>query len=255
MATQPITEDLGGQMSIWEHLRELRSRLFKCLIAVAIGVVVAWMLYPRIFDLLVGPLQDNAEGTIEGSLFALDPLEPFGVRIKIATYTGIMFAMPVLLWQLWRFISPGLYRNEKKYAVLFVGFGMLLFVMGAAIAFWTLPKALEFLQAIGGDGFTEAYSAAKYLRLVVYMMLAFGLGFEFPILLVFLQLVGLVTTSQLRQFRRYAIVGISVVVAVITPSADPISMLALTIPMVLFYEIAIIIGRIRERRLRLRGAA
>ena len=100
---------------------------------------------------------------------------------------------------------------------------------------------------VGGDYFLEVYSPAKYLRLIIYMMLAFGLGFEFPILLVFLQLAGVLHVDQLRQFRRYAIVGIAVIVAVVTPSADPISMLALTIPMCLFYEAAIIFGRLRER--------
>jgi sec-independent protein translocase protein TatC len=245
------TESLAGEMSLWDHLTELRGRLVKCAIALALGSIVAWILYPHIFDFLIGPLEQSAPNDAiaggSGKLLTLDPTEAFGVRIKISTYTGFAIAMPVMLWQLWRFIAPGLYSNEKKWAAWFVAAGSALFFLGAGIAFWTLPKALDFLQEVGGDYFIEAYSPAKYLRLITYMMLAFGLGFEFPILLAFLQMAGVVKTDQLRQFRRYAIVGIAVVVAVVTPSADPISMLALTIPMCLFYEAAIIFGRMWER--------
>ena len=111
-----------------------------------------------------------------------------------------------------------------------------------------MPKALVFLTEIGGENLVNAFSPASYFHLIVYMMLAFGVGFEFPIVLVFLQMAGILTTATLRHFRRYAIVGIAVIVAVATPSGDPISMLALTIPMVLFYEAAIVIGRVLERR-------
>jgi sec-independent protein translocase protein TatC len=152
--------------------------------------------------------------------------------------------MPFLLWQLWRFVSPGLYQNERRYATAFVVSASLLFTLGALIAYLTLPQALSFLQTVGGDDLFYQYSPQKYLTLIVYMMLAFGIGFEFPILLVFLQLVGVLTPTQLRQFRRFGIVIIFVIAAVITPSADPISLFALSIPMVLFYEISIVIGRV-----------
>lgn len=237
----PRGED--SRMTLIEHLTELRNRLIKSLAAVALGAVLAWILYPQIIDFLVKPLEVER-------LLQTDPLEGFSVRIRIATYGGIGFAMPVLLWQLWRFISPGLYSHEKRYAVPFVASALALFFLGAAIAFWTLPKALNFLASIGGENFEQFYSPSKYFTLIVYMMLAFGVGFEFPIVLIFLQMAGIVTTASLRSFRRYAIVGIAVLVAVATPSGDPISMLALTIPMVAFYEAAIVYGRIRERRAR-----
>jgi sec-independent protein translocase protein TatC len=155
----------------------------------------------------------------------------------------------VILWQVWRFVTPGLYAHEKRYAVPFMVSALALFVLGAGLAYYTLPRALEFLVDIGGsDNFIVAYSPAKYFKLITYMMLAFGVGFEFPILLIFLQLAGIVSPGQLAAVRRYAIVGICVLVAVITPSGDPISMLMLSVPMVIFYEIAILIGRIMERR-------
>lgn len=256
--TERADSSPSGHMTLMDHLYELRTRLVRASVAVAVGAVIAWFLYQPLLDLLLGPLRETAPkgSNLAENLLVTDPLQPFALRLRITTYAAIMMAMPVILWQLWRFISPGLYSNEKKYAVWFVACGTALFVMGAGIAFWTIPKALEFLQTIGGeDNFNQFYAPDKYLRLIVYMMLAFGIGFEFPILLVFLQLAGIVTTTKLRQVRRYAIVGIAVMVAVVTPSADPISMIALTVPMCLFYELSIIFGRIRERRARRAAAA
>jgi sec-independent protein translocase protein TatC len=241
----------GSSMPLIEHLAELRNRLIICVVAVAVGMLIGFVLYHEIFDLLIRPYRDVADSrsTLTGGrLLQTEPLEGFGIRMRTSGYAGIALAMPVLLWQIWRFVSPGLYSNEKRYAIPFVGSALVLFVLGAGLAYFTLPRALDFLIDIGGDGFVTGFTAAKYFQLITYMMLAFGIGFEFPILLVFLQLAGIVDTQALRRFRRYAIVGICVLVAVITPSGDPISMLMLSVPMVLFYEIAIIIGRIIERR-------
>src|SRR5690606_30768150 len=138
-------------------------------------------------------------------------------------------------------ITPGLHPREKRYAVPFVAAGVLLFVLGATLAFWTVPKALEFLVDIGGDQFEQFFSGRAYLSFLVKMMVGFGIGFEFPILLVFLQLAGMLTPEQLGASRRYAIVGIVVLVAVITPSGDPISLAILSVPMYLFFEASILI--------------
>ena len=240
-------------MSLMEHLTELRNRIFKCVIAIAAGALVGFLVYDKIFDFLIDPYQatcreDVAQSISGCRLLATDPLEGFSVRLKVSTYGGIALAMPVLLWQLWRFISPGLYSKEKRYAIPFIGSALLLFATGAGIAYWTMPKALQFLSDIGGDELATAYSPSKYFQLIVYMMLAFGVGFQFPIILVFLQLIGILKYQQLVQVRRFAIVGIAVLVAVVTPSADPISMLALTIPMCIFYEVSIIVGRLLTRR-------
>ncbi len=248
----------GGDMSLIEHLTELRNRIMRTLIAVAVCAVVAWFLYPIVLDILLGPLRASAPPGIpglNGRVIALDPLQPFAIRLRVSSYLAIAMALPVILWQLWRFIAPGLYENEKRYGVAFIAAGTLLFVTGAAIAFWTMPKALEFLQTIGGeDNFVQTYSIDKYLRLITYMMLAFGIGFEFPLVVVALLLMGVVSTTQLRKSRRMVIVIVAVIVAVITPSGDPISMLALTVPMILLYEAAIIFGRVRDRRRRRRPA-
>jgi len=248
--TDTVTSaDLDSRMSLMEHLVELRTRIVRCAIAVAIGAAVGWFLYLPVLHALMGPLRElSGNPNVSGKFLSQDPLEIFLLRIKLSAYLGIMFAMPYLMWQLWRFIAPGLYQNERRYAAAFVTSATVLFAMGASIAFFTLPQALKFLQSMGGNDVVYEYSAQKYLMLIVYMMIAFGAGFEFPIIVVALQLVGIVTPTQLSQFRRFAIVIIFVVAAVITPSADPISLFALAIPMCIFYEISILIGRLVVRR-------
>jgi sec-independent protein translocase protein TatC len=235
-----------GRMSLMEHLFELRSRLVKSVIAVVLGALVGFLLYDQIFDVLIKPYCDIQDGVCK--LYQTDPLEGFSVRLKIAGYSGIALAMPVLLWQVWRFVTPGLYAHEKRYAIPFVTSALLLFVSGAGLAYYTLPKALAFLVSIGGDNLEQIFSPAKYFQLITYMMLAFGVGFEFPILLIFLQLAGIVKPEKLGSWRRYAIVGIVTLVAVITPSGDPYSLLVLSVPMVIFYEISILVGKIMRRR-------
>ena len=241
-----------ARMSLVEHLTELRDRLIKIVAAVALGMIVSFVLYPQIFDFLIGPYQDQAADSAlaGGKLLILDPLEGFSVRMKLAMYGGVAFAMPVILWQIWRFVSPGLYKHEKKYAVPFLLSAILLFLMGAYLAYWTLPKALEWLADIGGSNITQAYTAEKYYQLIAYMMLAFGIAFEFPILLIFLQIAGIVSNETLRKYWRHTVVVIAIVVAVATPSADPISMMALCVPLWLFYATALLYGWARERRKR-----
>lgn len=246
------------RMTLVEHLAELRSRLIKAIVAVVVGGTICWILYPQILDLLLDPycrtLGDDGtsslvrEGASNCALFVTDPLDGLGIRLRIAGYGGIALAMPVILWQLWRFVTPGLYAHERRLAIPFVMSALVLFVLGAGLAYWTLPQALDFLASIGGPDLQEIYSPTKYLNLIVFMMLAFGIGFEFPIVLVFLQMADVLQTDTLRKYRRYAIVGIVIFVAVITPSGDPISLLALSIPMILFYEVSIVYGRVRNRR-------
>jgi sec-independent protein translocase protein TatC len=248
-----------GRMTLIEHLTELRTRLVRSLLAVAAGATVCWIFYERIFNFLLKPycraLPDSEAGEAttlltrgECGLLVTNPLEGFGLRTTIALYGGIALAMPVILWQAWRFIAPGLYKHERRYAVPFVVLGVLLFLLGGSLAYWTLPKALDFLIAIGGPDLITVYSAKPYLSLIVKMILAFGLGFEFPLLLAFLQMIGVVTPQALARSRRYAAVGITALVAVITPSGDPITLLVLALPMYLFYEASIIFGKIWLRR-------
>ncbi|MDD9369109.1 MAG: twin-arginine translocase subunit TatC [Acidimicrobiales bacterium] len=258
MSAQPQSVDTG--MTLVEHLTELRKRLVISVLAVAVGMLIGFLLYPWVFDFLLRPYADIVRQQPETSaigdkLIQIDPLEGFAVRMKTSMYTGIAVAMPVILWQVWKFVTPGLYDHEKRYAVPFVASALTLFVLGAGLAYYTLPNALNFLVNIGGDDLITALAPGKYFQLVTYMMLAFGIGFEFPIVLIFLQMAGILSTDSLRTGRRYAIVGICVLVAVITPSGDPISMLMLSVPMVIFYEISIVVGSIITKRQAARAPA
>jgi sec-independent protein translocase protein TatC len=248
----------GGRMTLVEHLRELRSRLIKALAALAVGACIGFLLYDPVLDLLVDPycdvkadqvdradLQPGEEGC---DLVVTDPLESFSIRLKLSTYLGFLLASPVVLWQLWRFVTPGLYPREKRFAIPFVASAVFLFALGAVTAWLTFPKTLQFLAAFGGDSLTLLYTPGKYLSLLTIMMLVFGLAFLFPIVLVFLQLAGILTWRRLSSWRRYAIVLIFLVDAIITPSGDPVTLIAMALPMVLFYEASILIGRFVLKR-------
>lgn len=236
-----------GEMSVIEHLAELRNRLIKAVLAVAAGGTVAFLLYPQILDVLLDPYCQILPEGRECTLVVTDPLEGFRVRLQIAAYGGLVLAFPVVMWQIWRFITPGLHPHEKRYAVPFVAASLVLFLMGAALALWTFPRALDFLVQVGGTQLDTLYTPGNYLSLITFMMLAFGIGFEFPIVLIFLQMAGVLTPRRLSGWRRPAIVLIVTLVAVITPSGDPFTLFALAGPMYLFYEASIIVGRFLRR--------
>ena len=247
-----------ANMSLVEHLTELRKRIIISVVAVAVAAVVAYVFYDPIFAFLIKPHCDiNGDSSLLDNcgLLATSPLDPFSTRLTVSGYTGIGIAMPVILWQVWKFIAPGLYPHEKRYGLAFVIFSFVLFALGASLAYWTLPRALEFLTNVGGDFFENVYTPKAYIGFVVKMMLGFGLGFEFPIVLIFLQIIGLVDNKTLRSGRRFAIVGIVALVAVLTPSGDPLSLMALSVPMYLFYEVAIGFGWWRSRKQRKKAEA
>ncbi len=244
------------RMPLLGHLQELRKRLLVSFISICAGGIACWFLYDAILDLLLEPYCEIRDGSeperIFGSgceLLVTDPLEPFSVRLTVAGYGGIILSIPMLLWQAWRFIAPGLLSKEKKWAIPFVLTGLLLFATGSLLAYWSIPRALDFLVEIGGPDLVSVFSPAKYIGFVIKMIVAFGIGFEFPLLLIFLQLLGVLTPSALRRSRRYAIVGIVALVAVLTPSGDPFTLLILSFPMLIFYELAILVGSLRNRRL------
>ncbi len=252
-ADQPVDDNPSGApevtdegMTLIEHLTELRRRLVKAVIALAIGGVIGFLLYSPVLRILQAPY---CEIQPEGCAFIVtDPLQSFSVRLKVSAYVGLLIALPVVLWQLWRFITPGLYDKEKRYAIPFVASSVVLFFLGSGLALWTFPNALKFLNEIGGVELQAMYTPDKYLSLITFMMLAFGVGFEFPIVLVFLQMAGALTWQRLASWRRWAVVGIFVVVSVITPSGDPFTLFALSLPMILFYEISILMGRFVIKR-------
>jgi sec-independent protein translocase protein TatC len=236
-----------GRMTVFEHLGELRRRLMISIVAVVVAGTIVFIFAPEIINWLIQFYNDSApKGTPDKFIFT-GPLDAFATRLKIATYGGIVLALPVWLWQLWRFITPGLTKNEKRYAVPFLISSIILFVLGGIVALITLEPALTFLLNIGGADLQPLLTADKYISLVSLMILAFGLSFEFPVVLVFLLIARVLTTAQLRAWRRYAAVIIVSFAAIITPSQDPYSLFALALPMYLFYEASILIGRFLKR--------
>jgi sec-independent protein translocase protein TatC len=242
-----------GQMTLIEHLAELRHRIFICAIAVGVGAVIMFILFPQVLHFLEGPYRNVTAGRSgcgkDGcDLIATDPLAPFLVRLKVAGYGGLALALPVVMWETWRFIVPALQANERRYAIPFIISVVVLFVAGCFMAWFTVNKALEFLLigSVGGQ-IAPFVTADKYLTLITLMFLAFGIAFEFPVLLMFLLLARVVNTRQLRHARRWAILGITIFAAVITPSQDPFSLFLMAVPLYIFYEAAILIGRILKR--------
>ena len=236
-----------GRMTVVEHLAELRRRMIVSIVAVAVCGVIVFVFAPQIIHWLIQFYNDAAPKGTPNKFIFTGPLDAFATRLKIATYGGIVLALPVWLWELWRFITPGLHPNEKRYAVPFILSSIALFAFGGVVALLVLQPALEFLLKIGGSDLRPLLTADKYISLVSLMIVAFGLAFEFPVVLVFLLVARVITTRQLRRWRRIAIVSVVTFAAVITPSQVPYSLFALAVPMYLFYEGSLIIGRILKR--------
>ena len=175
------------------------------------------------------------------------PLDGLSLRVKIALFGGLVLASPVILFQIWRFVTPGLKATERRYAIPFVLSAFVLFLLGAATAYITLPHALGWLKSVGGPNLQAIYDPIPYLGLILLMMTIFGLTFEFPVVLVSLELARVVTPARLLQSWRWAVIIIVVVAAVFTPSSDPFSMFALAIPLVFFYFLSIGIGKLLGR--------
>jgi sec-independent protein translocase protein TatC len=251
-------------MTLGEHLGELRYRLVVCVAAFAVAAIVAVVLYEPILHFLIRPLceVDSTKGHHSASsvssllgggngscanLYVTSPLDGLSLRVKISIFGGLVISSPVILFQLWRFITPGLAAREKKYAIPFVSAAFVLFLAGAAIAYLVLPHALGFLRSVGGPDLQEIYDPIPYLGLILLMMGLFGLTFQFPVVLVALELAGVVTPARLLRSWRWAVILITVVAGVFTPSSDPFSMLALAVPLVVFYFFSIGIGKLMGR--------
>jgi sec-independent protein translocase protein TatC len=234
-------------MTLVEHIAELRRRLIVSVAALLVTGTVAFVVYPHILNFLKQPYC-SVVGPKQCLLYVTGPLEGLALRIKIATYGGLFLASPVILWEVWRFITPGLRRSEKRYAIPFILTSVTLFAAGAVLAYYSFPHALSFLQKVGGPSLHEIYSPSNYLGLIVALMAVFGLTFEFPVILVSLELAGVLKPEKLASWRRWAIVLLVTFAAVITPSGDPFSMMVLAIPLYLFYEVSILIGKVLLRR-------
>ncbi|WP_026310752.1 twin-arginine translocase subunit TatC [Parafrankia elaeagni] len=249
-----------SRMPLTEHLRELRNRLAKALIAFAVASIVCFIVEPDIFQWLIEPycaLPADKRGDLDGdgscTLYFFGILDAFTIRLKISMLAGAVFSAPIWLYQLWSFVTPGLHRHERRWSLSFVCASLVLFAVGGLFSYLTLETGLNLLLGFGGDGLVSVLDGSKYLSYVIAMLLVFGLSFEIPLLVTMLNLAGLVTTAKLRSWRRAEIFLVFVFAAVVTPSQDPFTMLALGLPMIVLYEVALVIGWVNDRRKARRG--
>jgi len=234
-----------GKMSFFEHLAELRTRIVWSLIPSALGLGVALYFTPVIMKFIQRPMTK-----MDTKLVFTQPTEAFWTFMKVAMITGLFIAMPIILWNVWAFIAPGLHRHEKKYAAPFIIIGSLMFLLGGAFAMLVIvPYASNFLVNFGQDqGLQAMISVASYTDFVLKFALAFGLVFELPVVITMLSMIGVVTPQFLSKNRKYAILLSFVVAAVLTPTPDIINQLLMAGPLCLLYELGILSARIFGRR-------
>ncbi|MEV7320985.1 twin-arginine translocase subunit TatC [Streptomyces sp. NPDC093970] len=261
-------KDPEGRMPLGDHLRELRNRLAKAMLAIVVVTVVAAFFYNDIINFLTKPVLDSvgceqAFGELARSKADSHPcaqitinglLAPFTLALQVSLMAGVVFASPVWLYQLWAFVAPGLHRSEKKYAYAFVATGVPLFFGGAFFAYKVLPTTAKVLLQFTPHSVSNLLPLDDLLQLVTRMVIVFGLSFELPLLLVMLNLTGIVTGKRMLGWWRAMILGITVFAAVATPSTDPLSMLALAGPIWVLYFGAVLFSLLNDRRKRRREA-
>ena len=241
-----MSVNVDDRFTLFEHLDELRKRLIWAGVALAVGVVVAAVFNGLVFDLLLYPLkQVRGLDPAAYKLTTFSPAEPFMTSLKIWVVVGIMLAAPFLIWQMWAYLGPAFTSTEKRYFYPVVIATTALFLGGVVFGYLVvLPKGLQFLLGFGSGNFNIQNRASDYFTFVALFVLAFGAVFEMPVVLVLLAKVGVLDDRFLRKHRRYAILINAIVAAVITPSQDAFSMLAMFIPLVILYEISIPLARL-----------
>jgi sec-independent protein translocase protein TatC len=230
-------------MTLAGHLMELRRRIIICVITLCVTGTAAFVFYPHLLAFMQHPYC-VAVGPKNCSFYVTAPLDGLSLRFKLATFGGLLLASPVILWEFWRFITPGLKANEKRYAIPFILATIVLFLAGCALAYYSFSHALKFLIAIGGPSLKYIINPNQYLSLILLLMVMYGIAFIFPVLLVSLELAGVVRPAQLLRWWRPAVIVITVLAAVFTPTGDPLSMLLLMCPLIAFYFASIGIGKL-----------
>ncbi len=233
-------DDRGSSLTLAGHLDELRRRLGISLAAFLLATAVSWTQGDR----LIAWLQDPAGFRLPRFAY-FSPTEPLLAYLKVAMLSGCILAMPVLLWQAWAFIQSGLQPQERREGLLFIWWGSAQFLAGAAFAyFWLLPASLKILLGIGRDLLEPMISVDRYLGFVTALVFWCGLIFELPVVLVLLAKAGVVTPEWLRQQRPYAILVLFIVSAVVTPTTDPVSLFLMAVPLLVLYELSILVTRL-----------
>ncbi|QBD79164.1 twin-arginine translocase subunit TatC [Ktedonosporobacter rubrisoli] len=241
-------ENDPSSMSLVDHLEELRWRVFKTLIAIVIGAIIAFIFRDQIMHFLELPLPKEADALGRGKLVVTGVAEGFTVFLLLSVAVGIVLALPVLLYQVWAFVAPGLYEHEKKHAIPFIFIGIVLFLIGISLGYVVLHYPLEFLISFASSSFTELVTANSYFTFVAFFILAFGLIFELPLVLTFMAQVGLISADTLVKKRAAAHIGMWIAATFITPGADIYSPIIIGAAMSFLYELTIIFIRFTKRK-------
>lgn len=244
------TEPEGDvRLTFIEHLRELRKRLGRAMLGIVVGMAAIGYFVDRIFHWLMQPVLNSLPENGRNLNFT-SYIEPLMVYLKVALYGGIFAAAPWVLWQLWQFIAPGLYKREKKVVFPFLFSGTALFYLGAAFCYFIImPAAFPAMAAIASDSaLRPVLTMDEQLSLVCAMLFGFGVVFEVPVVIAFLAMIGVVNYKWLAKYRRYAIIINVTAAAIITPTGDPLNLALMAVPMIIFYEIGIILARILGKK-------
>ena len=240
MSEQSAPLEIEGQ-TILEHLNELRIHLTRALIGLVVATAISFTFAERVLEFLIRPYGELLD--------VISPTEGIETYFKVALVCGVIISMPWLLFQLWRFISPGLEKSEKRYVYIFVPSAFFLFLLGVSFAWLVLlPAAITFLSSFMGDIFEARWISREYISFATTFLLWIGISFEMPLIIYFLARFGIVGPNTLREQWRIAIVGIAVLAAVITPSIDPVTMLLTMVPLLILYLISIVLARIGHRQ-------
>ncbi len=241
-AVRALKENMGA-MSFLEHLEELRSRIIKSLLAIGVGFVACWYYAERIFGYMQHPIMVALQAHhLDDKLVYLNPTEPFNMYLKVAFIAGLFFASPFVLYQLWAFVAPGLYRHERRYVVPFMVSSVALFLAGGYFGYRIVyPAALDFLIGYGRQ-FQPMITIGEYTDLFLTIIVGLGLIFEMPILVFFLSLMGVISAGWMWRNLRYSILIIFIIAAIVTPTTDVMNMCIFAAPMVALYVISIVIA-------------
>ncbi|MFI9193267.1 twin-arginine translocase subunit TatC [Streptomyces californicus] len=247
-----------GRMPLLDHLRELRNRLLKAVLAIVVVMIVAAFYQKEIYEFLLAPIQESVGckngvvTTVDGKSCALLKTDtligPFTNALKVALMSGVLLATPVWLYQLWAFVAPGLHKNEKRYAYAFAVVGAPLFLSGGYLAYAILPQTAEIMLGFSPDDVQNQIGLDSYLDLLVRMVIVFGLAFELPLLLIALNMTGVISGKRMLGWWRGMIVGLTAFAAIATPGGEPISMLLLAGPLAVLYFIAVGFSLLNDKR-------
>jgi sec-independent protein translocase protein TatC len=244
-----------GRMPLMDHIRELRNRVVKMALALVAGMIVGFIFFNPVWAVIQRPLchavirgQTGCRTLGVNQLALTGPLDPFYVRVKVAFIVGVILSSPVWLYQLWAFISPGLYKREKRWGYIFVGTSVPLFLTGVTLAYFSLGRSMHYLLGLTPNGVANIIYVDQYMSFVMAMMLAFGIAFEVPLLIIMLNMAGILTHERFRKWRRVMIFAVFVVTGMANPSPDPITMLILGGACVALVEVAEFIVWYHDRR-------